>query len=386
MLKNDRILKAMIFISLFSIHSCIEEYKPVIDSNDSDAYVIEGNITDQGGFYSIFVSKASSIENARFTPVKECTVRVFDDNDNTFEAQEHTNGEYKVYIDKNFLSTGTAFKVEVTTPNEEIISSTYDTLRSSPEVDTVYYSIEELGTTNPEYNMPIINFYMNYDGQNSNSRNIKIEIEETWKYTAPYPKRWTWDGDELTEFDPPDYSLSTCWNTIKDPYIYSFSTQNFSDNKYSGFALHTIHNTSMKLLEGYSLLVKQLSISDAAYSYYKKIQANAMTEGGLYESQPEQIKSNLYNMTNPDARVLGYFYVASVQSKRIYYGPFENIELNTTVYCEPIEIGLSLELLRDPPQPLYIWFENGSYYTLPDACVDCTSQGGTTIKPDFWPN
>ena len=365
--------------------SCIEEYEPDISAENQNNYVVEGNITDKGGFYSFFVSKASEISHPEFRPVHDCEVKIYDDNDNIFEAQEYPNGEYKVYIDKLFLTDGTAFKIEIVTPDDQIISSEYDTLRSCPDIDSVYYHVETLIAADPDNNIPIIQFYMDYDGNNTNCRNVKIEIEETWKYTTSYPKKWTWDGSTLTVYDPPDYSLNTCWRTVDDPYIYLFSTKNFNQNKYLKFPLHSIANTSQKLVEGYSLLIKQYSMSEDAYIFYEKIQQNTMSEGGLYETQPEQVRGNLENLTNPDSRVLGFFYVASVKSKRIFYANFDGIELNTRSFCTPIKLDLGYGILTGMSEPVYLWLEGGQY-TLPEGCVDCTSQGGKVEKPDFWPN
>lgn len=381
----NKIANLFILFALILISACIEQFQPNITSSTSATYVIEGNITDRGGFYSFYVSKASEVMNPEFSPVDNCEVRIYDDNDNIFQAEEYAHGEYRVYIDKMYLTVGTAFKMELITPNNEIIQSDYDTLRNSPEIKSVYYNVEEQATNDPDITTPVIQFYMDYDGDGTNSRNVMIEIEETWKYIAPYPKQWTWDGSSLTVYDPPDYSLSTCWRTTKDPYIYLFSTKNFMQNEYLNFSLHKIENTSQKLLEGYSLLVKQLSMSDAAYTFYEKIQSNTMSEGGLYEAQPEQVKSNLHNISNPGSRVLGYFYVASIKSKRIYYEPFDEIELNTPEFCSPIKLDLGYGMLKGMKEPIYLWLEGGTY-SLPDACVDCTSQGGTTTKPDFWPN
>lgn len=374
-----------LIVIIYLMNSCIEEYKPAIDSQDANSYVIEGRITDKGGTYSIFVSKSSEINNPIFNPLSDCDVKIYDDNNNVFEAEEYPNGEYKVYIDKIFTVPGTAFMLDVLTPGGEVIQSDYDTLRVCPEVDSIYYFIEEQATSDPGISIPTIQFYMDYYGQNTRAENIKIEIEETWKYTVPYPKRWTWDGSIFAEFDPPDYSLSTCWRTTKETNIYVFSTTNFSTNQYIRYPLHDIPNTSMKLLEGYSLLIYQLSVSEAAYSFYKKLEANALTEGGLYDTQPEQIASNLHNITNPDSRVLGYFFTAGIKSKRIFYNSFDKIDPKPPDYCTPVLSQMGFPNVSGLRKFYYLWMVDG-LFVLQDPCVDCTKLDGKITKPEFWPN
>lgn len=381
-------VKIIICMSFLLISSCVEEYVPDIDIQELQVYVVEGKITDQGGFHSIYVSKSTKTGNPHFSPIKHCDIKIYDDNNNIFEAEEYENGEYRAYIDEMFLTIGTAFKVEILTPDNQRIVSQYDTIRSCPEVDSIYYFVDETGAPGSEYDIPHLQFYMNYKGNNTKIRNVKIEIEETWKYTVPYPIRWTWNGAYITEYDPPDSSLTICWRTEKDLDIYLLSTQDFIENRYHQYELHAIPNTSFKLTEGYSLLITQYSLSQQAFRYFEQIEENSMSDGGLYDTQPLQVKGNLTNTTNPNERVLGYFYTTSRQTKRKYYGSFEKIiELNNAQYCFPSGLDGGYGLIRNPGQVIYLWFE-GTAYQLPDACVDCTSLGGntTTTKPDFWPN
>jgi len=228
---------------LSSFCSCIEEYQPNISSEESDLYVIEGKITNEGGFHSIFVSKSSDPEDPDHIPVSNCKIAVYDDNDNYFEAEEYNGGEYRVYIDDSYLAIGTAFKAEITTPEGDVIISSYDTLRYCPPIDSIYYEIQNFLTTDPEVSIPGIQFYIDYNGIGSNTKRIKIDIEETWKIESKYPIRWIWDGRVLETFTPPDYSKKVCWKTSSCNNIYVLSTERMTDNKYLKYPLHNIMNT-----------------------------------------------------------------------------------------------------------------------------------------------
>lgn len=146
--------------------------------------------------------------------------------------------------------------------------------------------------------------------------------------------------------------------------IFTLSTKNFSENKYRHYPLHFVDNySSQRLRYGYSLLLRQYSLSEAALAYWEKVRTNYSDQGGLYTRLPLKIKGNLRNLSHPDEPVLGFFGASEVKSKRIFVGKIE---------------GLAIEYLDcDPPVALGPKPEPG--------CYNCKLEGGTNIKPSFWP-
>ncbi len=378
-------IKSFLYLLLFSLimSSCIEEYKPDIAVEDIDLYVIDGRVTDYEEFHSIYISKSSAINNLERIPVQGCDVRIYDDNAMVFQALESDDGEYIAHIEKEHLGIGKAFMLEIITPEGEILRSEYDTLRYCPEIDSVYYIIEDFATEDSDVLTPGIQFYIDYDGENTSSRNILFETEETWKYKSPYPLKWIWVDRHLITYETPDFSKSICWKTINSTAVYTISTSNLSGNSYSHFPLHRVLNTSTKLVMGYSILFKQLAISESAYYYFEKIKDNVVENGGLYETQPQLLEGNMYNISDPDERVLGYFFVAGKKEKREFISEVEDLPLATIALCEDL-VEIFIFFLRNQDGPVYLWLEGG-FYLLQDFCVDCTSRGGVLEKPYYWP-
>lgn len=372
--------KILILISILFFNSCIEEFKPALDKQEINKYVINGKITNQEGYHVVYISKSSEIDNPQKNPVSNCDVKIKDDQGNIFQLSEYEKGEYKAFIEKSYLKTGNAIKIEIITPEGDLIQSEYDTLTNCPEISDFYYSIEERLTSDPENDLPTIQFYIDYNGSNSNARFIKWNLEETWEYHSEYPLKWYYDGI-IHMLEEPDYSKQICWTHRFIPENFILSTENITENIYFKFPLHSIPNTSNKLAIGYSLLIKQYALSKSAYIYYEKLNSNIINDGGLYESQPQQIKGNLLNVTNPDETVLGYFEVSGIQTKRIYFEPIIDFPLNMTDICEPTPVYIAF--LKGAY--CYIWISDDVYF-LDDHCVDCTVLGGTTEKPEYWPN
>jgi len=375
---------SLIWLLLIFFSSCIEEYTPEIDDDDSGLFVVQGRVTDLDGFQTISVTRSSAISNPEIIPVEGCNVRIVNDQDDVFQAIPTNPGDYQAYIDPAFLTDGAAFMVEITTPSGDVLRSGFDTLRTCPEIDSAYYMIEDFVTNDPEVYIPGIRFYIDFDGTEIETRKIKFEVEETWKYQMEYPIQWTWDGRTLTTYDPPDYSKYICWKTTNTGTIYTLTTENLNANVFRQFPLHNILNNSNKLVMGYSLLVRQLAISDPVFNYFEKIKDNVLENGGLYETQPQQIEGNIYNVSDPEARVLGYFYAAGASQQRQFIATVEGLELDPADFCDPVPLDLGYRFLRNLSEPVYLLLERGQY-TLDKLCVDCTARGGVTVPPDFWP-
>ena len=381
----------LMMISLISIVSCIEEYKPILEVKDTGKYVVYGSITDQEEYQTINISTTSNTENPQYVPISGCDVIISDDLGNIFQLEELNPGEYRVWIDQEYLNVGISYKIDITTPSGIEISSDYDIMPNCADIDSVYYIREDISTTNPDKPIQGIQFYTNFSGSNHHSQYYKYTIEETWEYHARYPKMWLLEGhyfDEIfTEIDPPDYSTYTCWQTKMVPEVFVLSTNNLSENTYSKFPLHYVKSTTEKLAYGYSILIKQYALSEPAYYYWTKIKNNIINDGGLYGKQPELIKGNLFNLTNPNQEVLGYFFASSIKTKRTFIETIENLELTYTDMCdEHLLAKPALWAVPTYARPAYLICINGfPVYWLGVHCTDCTSLGGTTIKPDFWP-
>jgi hypothetical protein len=363
-------------------------YEPHILSKDINKFVVSGQVTDDNDYQIVSVSKASSVGEPQFIPVSNCYVRIFDDKGNEFVMQESSKGIYQVRIDKNYLIPGTSFKVKVLTSDGIDIDSDFDQMYECPQVDSVYYIRKEIQTNIHGMVTRGLQFYVDLDCGNINSHFFRWEAIETWEHHAPYAKEWYYDGT-VHHISPPDSSRIVCWSTELVRKIYTLSTLDLVENKYYMLPLHFVDNHTSRLRYGYSLLINQFSMSEAAYSYWDQLRINSSEQGGLYEKQPLSIRGNLHNNTNPDQVVLGFFSASSLKSKRIFISNVENFAFDFTTYCSPETLGVGGLRSIDPSEyPAYLAGNKLKFLSvqLSQYCVDCMALGGSTIKPDFWPN
>jgi hypothetical protein len=135
--------------------------------------------------------------------------------------------------------------------------------------------------------------------------------------------------------------------------------------------------------------VNQFSLNEDEYLYWERLKNTIDQTGGLYDIIPAIIPNNMYCIEEPDKKVLGYFSVSAVSSKRIFVkDKFSGFD---TQYMNCIED--TIHGLGDiPGLNSTIWVLIDKTYIINDpqrivtssrACADCTTRG-TTIKPVFW--
>jgi hypothetical protein len=371
---------------LMLLLACIKPFNPVIEGEESNKLVVSGRITSTEGLQEVNVSMSSPVEGATYTPLSGCRVSIFDNKGNIFSLDEVKPGSYQEWISQEYLVAGTAYMVTVITPEGERIESAFDTLTQGASLDSVYYLIEDVPTTDPEIFLRGMRFYVDLKGTESESRNYKWEIKETWEYHSRHPLEFYYDG-KFHDVLPPDYSKFVCWTNIMVKDIFLVSTRNNSQNIFLKFPLHFIDGHTSRLGILYSILVTQQALSESTYNYFEVVRTNSAGFGGLYEKQPFSIKGNLVNLTSPDKDVLGYFYAAAESSKRYFYKDIEGLGLDFWDYCNEDPLPLSgWQGFKKYQYPVYYYFnEAAALRILSPECIDCRLRGGTTTKPDFWP-
>ena len=329
---------------------------------------------------------SSPIGEPEFIPVFGCQIRVLDNNGNSYLLEESMDGIYRTWIGEENLTYGTSFKIEVYTPDGMAIESTFDTLIQGPSIDSVYYHIEEVASADPTILITGMQFYADLNASAYESRYYKWDILETWEYHAARPAENYYDGS-FHQIIPPDYSNKICWMTKLVKNVYTVSTNNLVQNVYRLYPLHFVDGHTSRLGIRYSILVTQQTLSEDAYNYWEKVRINSTEQGGLYEKQPIAIKGNLKNITNPEKEVLGYFYVASESSKRLFFSNIDEVELNFTDFCNEEGLGRKGWQEYSPRDyPVYYYINQQKVLRiLSTECVDCRILGGTTTKPSFWP-
>jgi hypothetical protein len=380
-----QIKNSLALFTLLALFSCIKPYTPKIDASAEKKYVVSGRVTDKEGWQEVEVSLSSPIESPGYIPVSGCQVMILDDKGNIFSLEEYNPGLYHVWMGQEHLTTGTSYRVRVSTPDGAQLVSGFDKMPAGPKLDTVYYAIKYVPTADPQIFDTVMQFYVDLNAQGSYSQYYKWEIDETWEYQSAHRIEYYYDGT-IHHVSPPDYSKMTCWITSSVKNVFTLSTKSLSQNTYNAFPLHGINGHTPRLGILYSILVSQLALTEGAYNYWEQLRINSNEQGGLYEKQPLAIKGNLVDESNPTKDVLGYFYAATESSSRYFYHDIAGITLKFGYDCYPEELGVGgWHNILPWWYPVYFYYYKAKIYTFNIECVDCRARGGTIVKPDFWP-
>ncbi len=370
--------------------SCVERYYLEEESHPTGRIIVEALITDHDTLQEVVLSKTSSPENPVYIPLSGCMVNVSDTGNNEFVFEELSGspGTYQGMIDSSGMKIGNRFRLSFTLPTGEQYISDYEELIECPPVDSVYYEISTQPTIDPDVNLHGVQFYMDLDAMGNDGQYYRLQVDETWEYHASWPINLYWAGRIYSITD--DYSLYYCYRTMPVDQIFIFTTAGLAENRYQGYRLHYVDNLTKKLMYKYSLLIKQYSMSEGAYYFWMNLKKNNQESGGLFDSQPALVRSNVRNINNAGEIVLGYFGVSSVKTKRIILSDIEGLSFDNDPLCTPREVNLGM--VDWPPEewPVYliIFYDPFSRTNVLGMagrdCFDCTLMGGTTEKPVYW--
>lgn len=371
------------------LSSCVKRFEPVIENNDAVKFVVIGQVTKGDSVQRVNISMTSPISKPKYIPVVGCFVNILDDKGNVYPLTDLLDGNYETNALQYSISIGTSYKIEIITPGGINIVSDFDQVTECPEVDSVYYIRKDIPTSNSEVFVRGIQFYVDLDAHNSTSHYFRWESVETFEYHSTWPREWYYDG-QIHHIEPPDYSRFVCWRTTYVQNVYTLSTDNLAENKYKLLPIHFVDNkSSSRLLYGYSLLLRQLSLSEAGYNYWEDIRINTEEKGGMYDKQPLAIRGNLHNVTNSDQEVLGFFAASEMKSKRIFVSNVPDLPIEFDPNCAPSEpMRLGFAEITPEEYPAYLYGNKYGFQmrTLETSCVDCLTLGGVNVKPTFWPN
>jgi hypothetical protein len=133
-------------------------------------------------------------------------------------------------------------------------------------------------------------------------------------------------------------------------------------------------------------------LDQQAYTYWLNVQKNSQSLGGLFDFQPGQLPGNVHGVTNSKDPVVGYVSACSVAQKRIF---ISNDQLPGWQAIREFNCPIKEMIPPDRNNVLYwnspdtslqlYYYSGGIMLVTFKNCLNCTYQGGTLVKPDFWP-
>lgn len=372
----------ILFFILILFSECVEPFDASIDKYEN-LLVVDGMITNDSGPYSVKLSRSTTTNNTGFIYVPDATIIISDDKGNSEQLTEIRAGQYTTGESGIQGVINNSYKIYIKTADGNEYESEFQELLPSANIDSLYGLVDFQTTDDTGILHEGYQFFVETQTQTEETSYFLWIPIETYKYHADYRIEYYIYNNEVLEFPNPD-SLYTCWRTNTIQNVYTLKTE--ANTGYIQSPLHFVSADTEKLSEGYSLLVKQLSIDYEAYQYFDNIKKILSQGESLYNIQPFQIIGNIKNINNPEEAVLGFFTVAGTDEKRIFtdiiqptYYPYSHCVPNVLRWGNSVAYG-SVETVYG------VTNDDGVVGALGGSCIDCTANGGTTERPDYWIN
>jgi hypothetical protein len=367
-----------VFVMAFIMLSrCVERFDPPSQGYD-DLLVVEAFINNGNEQLDVRLSRSTSLDTTASISETGAMVSILDDSGEEYILYETSSGIYRYPPNLN-AQVGKSYQIKIRTLTGNQYASDMVTLRSTPDIDSVYWRFEE----KPILGVKGLQVYLDTHDSNNDTWYYRWYYDETWEFRTPFHASLMYENGLIVE-RPED--INTCWKNIASTTIQLATSSLLSQDIIYKLPLLYIDNTTERLAIRYSVNVKQFALSKEAYQYWKELGELTENLGTLFDPMPFTVIGNIHNVNDPEEVVLGFFDAAEVKEERIFISnldiPYMNI-YKPYQYCEDTIVGAGLVgemILRG----YFLANEIGIDYQLStQSCVDCRI-AGTNEKPDFW--
>lgn len=366
------LLKISLFALVLTLDACVEPFSAPETSSDAQYLVIDGFLnmgTDTSWVNLSHTQNASATE--AYLNETGAVITAEEEQGVTFSFTEKGNGTY--YLPPQNFNKSAKYRMRIKTGGGKEYVSAYVEVKDTPPIDSLAYRYDAA----QEGGVMLVN---THDAGN-NTRFYRWKFEETYEYrTALFSGLEVLNGELVGRRE----YINICYRTIKSGNILLGSTVKLSQDIIKDLPLTVVPVSTNKLYFGYSLLVKQYGLTQDAFEYWTSLAKTTEGTGSLFDPLPSQVTGNFTSTSDPQELVFGYFSAAVEQVKRMYIRP----NLGTYPRC-PMPDTMSLaDAIASTPETLLL----NTTGTRPDSvlfssasCADCRVQGGTIVKPSFWP-
>ncbi|OUL61890.1 DUF4249 domain-containing protein [Flavobacterium sp. AJR] len=390
--------KTLFFILFcFTISSCTEQYA-FKTSTFENILVVQANITNEYKKQEIKISRSYRFEENGPSIEEGATVYVTDsDNTNYSFSLEKISGLYVSNTEFQAIP-GKTYQLNITTKEGKSYSSSVQSLTPVSEIQVE----PKIETIKGEKGVQIV--VSSYD-PDAKSKYYRYEYDETYKVIAP-----DWKPDKLivapfTTDGHPDFLVvpregesRVCYTTKKSDDLLLMNTVGLSEDRIN-LPIRFIDIKNPILNERYSIIVRQYVQNLESYTYYKTLKSLSTSESIFSQVQPGFNYGNLKSNDNPSEKIIGFFEVSSISSKRIFFN-FRDIFIDDPYppYYFKCEISLYSNCWKDRGcggdkilsivkgsgmDVLYYGNDKDTFAFITAPCTDCTKIS-SNIKPLFW--
>jgi hypothetical protein len=368
---------ALVVLLVGTVEECREPYLPPEIQNVKNYLVVDGTLHIGSDSTYITLSRTRSLQDSvPNIPELNAQVTVVSQNGLRFDLKSVGNGVYAT--DYLGLSPNERCQLWISTADGKQYLADSILVLNSPPIDSVSWKQDTFSVDNKKG----VYIYVTTHDPNNSTWYYRWEYQETYEYHAKYDSYLFWKNNTYVPRLPSEHTYA-CWKDHVSTELMLATSVGLQQDIIFENPLVFIPQGSQELSVLYSILVKQTALTREAYDYLQSLRKNTELTGSIFDPQPSQNTGNIRCLEDANEPVLGYVYASTVQKERLYisyrviqhWGYFiMGCELLTG---DSTLAGRGLFPIEQVQRTIYHWAEQ--------SCVDCTLDGGRTIKPGYWP-
>ncbi|SOD79964.1 DUF4249 domain-containing protein [Spirosoma fluviale] len=370
-MKNTPI-NILAWLLILLVGGCVDPYRPPEVASPNSYLVVNGFFDSAPGApTTIRLSRTQNLADTKAPTVEtKAVVTIESQNKAIYTLAEGAAGTYT--LAGVTPRTGENYRLHIRTTKGVEYFSAYVPVIQTPPIDSVSWRKEDNG----------VQINVNAHDATNNTRYYRWEFDETWEYYSAFTSSYELINNQLVDRA---VRVDQCWSNASSTNIMTTSTARLSQDVVSQFPLTFIPGSSIKLGVKYSILVRQIALSQTGFDYYDQLAKITQNIGSIFDPQPSQITGNLYCANNSNELVLGFFRVGSVATKRLFISRSQIPDFRAiTSYESCTTDTLTLAEIRKDQPAVVTLYDMTRYLTTSTYCVDCRLRGGVIKRPDFW--
>lgn len=385
----------MMLMVVFSFCCCKKSYTPPEVNANHLFLAVDGLINT--GINSVSTFKLTRSQNLSDTvpsiPEKGATVTIINEAGTSYPLID--TGSNGIYVSTVLsLDPAQQYTLSITTADGNHYASDPVISKQPPPIDSVTWTLGFDGAANAQ----AVNIYVNTHDPSNKIRFYLWDFIETWTHESLYRTFYLIQNKRIVYVSDSNQHSWHCWTNAPSTNILLGSSGGLSTDVISQAPITRIYQNDPRLDIKYSILVKQYALDSSAYDYWMLVQKQSESLGGLFDIQPAQLIGNIHNLKNPTEPVYGFISASGVQQERIFisnqdlpgWKSVPTQQCKEDIYTpQPLQ-GQEIDGYYDiDPNFTFLRFDidsNGEpvQILITPACLDCTFQGGSTVKPTFW--
>ena len=400
-MRKEIVKYALIFWMVSIVSDCRKSYAPLETSANHLFLTVDGVINTGVNSVSSFKLTRSQKLTDTFLSIPELGADVNIMNAAGISYPLIDTGSNGIYVSTVLtLDPSQKYILSVTTKDGNQYASDPVSPKQTPPIDSVYWTVGTDGATGEQ----AVNIFLDTHDPSNNTRLYRWDFIETWEHKPPYKTPYLVLNKKIVLVNDSTQHAWLCWSSSSSTNILLGSSAALSADIISRAPIARIYQNDPRMDIRYSMLVRQYTIDASTYDYWALVQKQSETLGGLFDIQPAQLTGNMHNQKVPAEPVYGYVSASSVQEKRIF---ISNQDLPGWKSIPTQQCKQDAYLVDTPKEDSNIYYETdpnftfyhfgsipsllpggkpiGPYqFSITPACLDCTFQGGSTVKPPFW--